>query len=214
MSIDAAAGSTDTADGAGRRRRRPPIAPMLVLVAIVAGFVFLYLFRSQPAEQVRRLIDRQLKLALAGRFDQVWEDTLSPQLKQACPLDAFTGSLDQLRASQPDFWSLIEYRDIRITVSGNRAVVTYVITYNGVPIERATAENPDRYVRATETKYGPTVSVQEQLAALDRLREQAIVVGKEYEKEKVAIQRHGPVRLVESIKGQWYDDVDSHVKCA
>jgi hypothetical protein len=55
--------------------------------------------------------------------------------------------------------------------------------------------------------------VQEQLDKLNHLREQAIVVGKEYEKEKASIMRHGPLRRVDSIKGQWYDEVDSHVKC-
>ena len=32
-------------------------------------------------------------------------------------------------------------------------------------------------------------------------------------KEKADIMRHGDIRQVLSIKGQWYDDVDSHVKC-
>jgi hypothetical protein len=213
MATDASTQSADSPSNEVRTPRRRPIIPILLLVAIVGGFVFLYLFRSQPGEQVRRLIDKQLKLSIAGRFDQLWEQTFSPGLKQACPLDAFTGSLEELRASQPDFWNLIDYRDINIKVHGDRAVVTYVITYNGTPIESATAKDPDRYTRATETIYGATVSVQEQKAALDRLRDQAIVVGKEYQKELAAIMRHGPIRRVESIKGQWYDDVDSHVKC-
>jgi hypothetical protein len=214
MATDASTQSTGAPSSEAPRPRRRPVIPILLLVAIVGGFVFLYLFRSQPAEQVRRLIDKQVKLSIAGRFDQLWEQTLSPGLKRACPLDTFTGSLEELRASQPDFWDLIDYRDINIKVHGDRAVVTYVITYNGTPIESATSKDPDLYTRATETIYGETVSVQEQKAALDRLRDQAIVVGKEYQKELAAIMRHGPIRRVESIKGQWYDDVDSHVKCA
>jgi hypothetical protein len=214
MATDASTQSTGAPSSEAPRSRRRPVIPILLLVAIVGGFVFLYLFRSQPAEQVRRLIDKQVKLSIAGRFDQLWEQTLSPGLKRACPLDTFTGSLEELRASQPDFWDLIDYRDINIKVHGDRAVVTYVITYNGTPIESATSKDPDLYTRATETIYGETVSVQEQKAALDRLRDQAIVVGKEYQKELAAIMRHGPIRRVESIKGQWYDDVDSHVKCA
>jgi hypothetical protein len=214
MAAGASTQSTDAPSSEAPKPRRRPVIPILLLVAIVAGFVFLYLFRSQPAEQVRRLIDKQVKLSIAGRFDQLWEQTLSPGLKRACPLDTFTGSLEELRASQPDFWDLIDYRDINIKVHGDQAVVTYVITYNGAPIESATSKDPDLYTRATETVYGETVSVQEQKAALDRLRDQAIVVGKEYQKELAAIMRHGPIRRVESIKGQWYDDVDSHVRCA
>jgi hypothetical protein len=197
-----------------RTRRRLPIIPAIVLLAIVGGFVALYLFRSQPAEQVSRLIDEQIKLATAGRLDELWEDTLSPKLKAACPFDAYVGSLQQITTQQPDFWSLIQYQDLHISVTGDRAVVTYVITYNGAPVERATPLNPDIYVRATETVYGPTLSVEEQLAALDRLQEQAVVVGKEYDKEKADIIRHGPIRRAESIKGQWYDDPDAHVHCA
>jgi hypothetical protein len=195
-------------------RRRPPIVPAIVLLAIVGGFVALYLFRSQPSEQVSRLIDEQIKLASAGRLDQLWEDTLSPKLKAACPFDAYVGAIQQITTEQPDFWSLVQYQDLHISVTGNQALVTYVITYNGAPVERATTQDPDVYVRATETEYGPTQSVEEQLAALDRLRDQAVVVGKEYDKEKADIIRNGPIRRAESIKGQWYDDLDSHVRCA
>jgi hypothetical protein len=214
MATEASTQSAEAPSSQAPKPRRRPIIPIVLLVAIVGGFVFLYLVRSQPEEQVRRLIDKQLKLSIAGRFDQLWEQTLSPDLKQACPLDTFTGSLEELRASQPDFWNLIDYRDINIKVNGNQAAVTYVITYNGTPIESATSKDPDLYSRATRTVYGDTVSVQEQKAALDRLRDQAIVVGKEYQKELAAIMRHGPIRRVESVKGQWYDEVDSHVKCA
>jgi len=213
MAIAASTESADPPADEARKPRRPPIVPIVVLMAILGGFVFLYLFRSQPDEQVRRLIDKQLKLSIAGRFDQLWEQTFSPRLKQACPIDPFMGSLDQIRASQPDFWTLIQYRDIHIDVHGDQAEVTYVITYNGTPIESATPSHPDLYVRATQTRYGPTESVQEQLDNLNHLREQAIVVGKEYDKEKAAIIRHGPLRRVDSIKGQWYDEVDSHVTC-
>jgi hypothetical protein len=207
-------GSDGQATGAATpRRRRLPILPVLVLLAIVGGFVLLFLVRSQPSEQVARLIDSQVKLAAGGRYDQLWEDTLSPELKAACPFDAYVGALQQITTQQPDYWSLVQYRDLHIDVEGDRAVVTYVITYNGAPVERATPEKPDLYVRATETVYGPTLSVEEQLAALDRLRDQAIVVGKEYDEEKADIQRHGPIRRVDSLKGQWYDDVDSHVRC-
>src|SRR5438093_8124584 len=109
MATEASTLPADSPPSETRKPRRPPIVPIVLLVAIVGGFVFLYLFRSQPGEQVRRLIDKQLKLSVAGRFDQLWEQTFSPQLKQACPIDAFMGSLDQIRASQPDFWNLIQY---------------------------------------------------------------------------------------------------------
>src|SRR5439155_1404377 len=80
---------------------------------------------------------------------------------------AFMGALNQLRSDRPDFWILVAYRDLHIEVRGDRAVVTYVITYNGAPIERATADNPDLYTRASKTVYGRTVSVKEQLQNLE-----------------------------------------------
>jgi hypothetical protein len=213
MGTEVATQPADSQAGKARKGRRVPILPIVVLLVIIGGFAFLLVFRSQPSEQVRRLIDKQLKLSTGGRFDQLWEQTLSPGLKQACPLDAFTGSLNQIRASQPDFWTLIQYRDIHVTVTGNRAAVTYVITYNGTPIESATPENPDLYIRATQTTYGGTVTKQDQLQQLEQLRDQAIVVGKEYEKEKAQIMRHGDIRRVLSVKGQWYDEVDAHARC-
>ena len=211
--IEAATQSADPPAGEVRKRRKRPIIPILVLLAIIGGFAFLLVFRSKPSEQVRRLIDKQLKLSAAGRFDQLWEQTLSPKLKQACPLDAFSGSLDQIRATQPDFWTLIQYHDIHITVDGDQAVVTYVITFNGAPIESATAENPDLYVRASQTLYGETISKAEQLRKLDELRAQAVVGVKDYDKEKADIERHGDIRQVLSVAGQWYDDVDGHTNC-
>ncbi|HEX9410078.1 MAG TPA: hypothetical protein VF986_00045 [Actinomycetota bacterium] len=193
-------------------RRRFPVVPILVLVAILGGLVWLVLVRSSPAQQVRRLIDKQLKLTLAGRYDLVY-GTLSPRVKAACPQQAFEGALQEITSTRPEFWTLVEYRDLRIDVKGDRAIVTYVITYNGAPVERATPGNPDLYVRAPRTIYGPTLSVAQQLENLDHLRAQRLVIGKEYDKERAAIIAHGPIKLVESIKGQWYDDGDGHVRC-
>ena len=200
-------------DQAPRPRRRVPIVPILVLLAIVGGLIWLLMVRSSPAQQVRRLIDKQLKLAVGGRNDQLWQETLSIRVKNACPKDAFTGALDQLSSSQPDFWTLVEYRDLHIEVKGDRAIVTYLITYNGAPIERATPDNPDLYVRASKTVYGRTLSVAEQLQNLENAHAQGAITGKEYEDEKKAIPRRGPIRLKDSIKGQWYDDLDQHVRC-
>ena len=205
-------GSPPPAEGSPSRRRFP-LVPVLVIVAIVGGLVWLLLVRSSPAQQVRRLIDKQLKLAIGGRNDQLWQDTLSIGVKKACPKDVFTGALDQLRSSRPDFWTLVEYRDLHIEVKGDRAIVTYLITYNGAPIERATADNPDLYARASNTVYGRTVSVEEQLQNLENAHAQGAIIGKEYEDERKAIMRHGPIRLRDAVKGQWYDDLDQHVRC-
>ena len=108
--------ATEAPEPAAPSRRRLPIVPVLVLVAIVGGLIWLLLVRSSPAQQVRRLIDKQLKLAIGGRNDQLWQETLSIRVKNACPKDAFTGALDQLSSSQPDFWTLVEYRDLHIEV--------------------------------------------------------------------------------------------------
>jgi len=205
--------ATEAPEPAAPSRRRLPIVPVLVLVAIVGGLIWLLLVRSSPAQQVRRLIDKQLKLAIGGRNDQLWQETLSIRVKNACPKDAFTGALDQLSSSRPDFWTLVEYRDLHIEVKGDRAIVTYLITYNGAPIERATPDNPDLYVRASKTVYGRTLSVAEQLQNLENAHAQGAITGKEYEDEKKAIPRRGPIRLKDSIKGQWYDDLDQHVRC-
>lgn len=198
------------------RRRRPPIIPILVLVALVAGLAFLLLFRSRPQEAVRRLIDAQIKLARAGpaRSEDLHR-TLSAGAKEACPLESFQGALSALPA---DFWQLIEYRDINIEVDGDRAVVTYVITYNGRPVERATPENPDVYVRATETVLGPRENVEDELAALERQQQPGPLANplppEEYRRARAAIIERGRTRPVLYEAGQWYDDLDAHVRCS
>ena len=53
----------------------------------------------------------------------------------------------------------------------------------------------------------------EQLQNLENAHAQGAIIGKEYEDEKKAIPRRGPIRLKDAIKGQWYDDLDQHVRC-
>jgi hypothetical protein len=185
--------------------------PVLVLLATLGGLVFLFSFRSRPEEQVRRLIDRQIKLAGSRQFGQLWS-TLSQGARSTCPSGTFTSALSIL---PPEFWGLIEYRDIHVDVEGDQAIVTYVVTYNGKPIEEATPEDPDVYVRATKTVYGRPVSVEDQLASLDRQRDQALLAGpKDYEEKRKAILKRGATRPLLFVAGQWYDDLDSHVRCS
>jgi hypothetical protein len=199
-----------------RVRRRTAIIPLLVFMSILVGLGALLLLRSRPEEAVRRLIDAQIKLARSDRPDRFerLHETLSPRAKAACPLESFQGALSSLPL---DFWELIEYRDIRIEVSGGRALVTYVITYNGRPVERATAENPDVYVRATETLLGPKRDVEAELAALDRQQTPGPLANplppEEYRRQRAAIIDRGKDRPVLSEEGQWYDELDGHARC-
>ena len=57
-----------SAPGPEGPRRRPPVIPILVLLALIGGLVLLVVARSSPKEQIRRLIDRQVKMAVAGRY--------------------------------------------------------------------------------------------------------------------------------------------------
>src|SRR5256885_10687661 len=94
-----------------RGRGRPPVIPILVLLALIGGLALLVVARSTPQQQIRRLIDRQIKLAVAGRSGKP-HATLSPKAKAACgtPQD-FAGELQRMAASEPDFWALIDIRD-------------------------------------------------------------------------------------------------------
>jgi hypothetical protein len=186
-----------------------------VFVAIVVGLALLVLLRSRPDEAIRLLIDRQIKLSIAGltdprRLDELYDDTLSPRVKRACPREDFKGALSGV---SPDFWKLVEYRDIHIRVLGDRAMVTYVITYNKVPIERATPQDPDWYVRATKTVYAPPIDVREELQKLDILHKRGLLTDKEYQDQRAEVIRRGAVRRPISIAGRWYDDLDRHVHC-
>jgi hypothetical protein len=148
--------------------------------------------------------------------------TLAPRAKAACggPHD-FAGELQGLRLSEPDFWHLIDIRDINVLVTGDRALVTYTVTYNGRIVERATLQDPDVYIRWTEpTRLGPKpskASVDAQLAALDRQQRPGPVANplppKQYQAARDRIIRESKRQPVLWEKGQWYDELDSHVHC-
>lgn len=196
-----------------RRLRRLwglPVVPTLVLLAIVGALAWLWVARSSPSEQVLRTIDRQIKLLHGGRIGE-FHATLAPKAKAACPYNDLKGELLSL---PPDFWDLVDYRNIHVDVQGDRAVVTYDITYNGRVVERATAADPDVYTRATETVYGPPPNVDEELASLKRQLDQQVITPKEYEAQRKAIIARGTTRPIQYVKGQWYDDLDSHVRCS
>jgi hypothetical protein len=202
-----------TAPEEPRKRRRLPIIPALFFIAILAGIAFLLYTRSRPEQAVARLIDYQLKLSQAGVGDKLYDDTLSLQAKQECNRDDFIGAVQQ---TPPDFWKLTKYRDIHIKVEGNKALVTYVITYNGVVVERATPQNPDIYSIATQTKYGDLITVAEQLRQLAALNVPDVAFfasEKSYQDARRAVMKKGDFRRVLSKAGEWYDDPDSHSRC-
>jgi hypothetical protein len=203
------------------RRRRFPVVPLLVLLALLGGLAFLVAGRSSPQQQIRRLIDRQIKLAISGKFGQL-HATLSPKAKTACggPHD-FAGDLQGLRLSEPDFWYLIDIRNIKIHVDGDRALVTYTVTYNGRVVERATLQDPDVYIRWTEpTRFGrkpSQASIDARLADLDRQQKPGPLANplppKQYKAARDRIIDEGKKSPLLWKKGQWYDEVDNHVHC-
>jgi hypothetical protein len=197
--------------------RRPPIVPLLVLLSVIGGLVFLVLVRSSPQQQIRRLIDRQMKLASAGRTGQL-HATLSAAAKRRCPRADFVGELQQMAISEPNFWSFVDIKNIHVQVVGNRAMVTYDITYNGRVVEMATPRNPDVYVRATQTVLGPKPNLQQALATLDKAHSYQPGIGqtlgdKEYKAQKARLLKFGTKKPVVYKKGEWYDDLDAHIRC-
>jgi hypothetical protein len=206
---------------AGAVRRRPPVIPLLVLVALLVGLALLVVARSSPQQQIRRLIDRQIKLAVAGRFGSL-HATLTPKAKAACgtPHD-FAGQLQRLKFTNPDFWHLVDIQNIQVQVNGDRALVTYTVTYNGRVVERATLADPDVYIRWTQpTRLGSKpskASVDAQLAALDRQQRPGPLANplppKQYQAARDRIIRESKRQPVLWKKGQWYDEFDNHVHC-
>lgn len=196
-----------------KKKRRIPIIPSLIFLAIIGGIVFLVYVRSRPEQAVTRLIDYQLKLSEAGLGEQLYDETLSLKAKQSCQRDDFVGAIEQ---TPPDFWKLTRYKNIHIKVEGNRAIVTYLITYNGVLVDQATPQNPDIYSIATVTRYGRLITVAEklqELAALNRPPALFFASEKSYQAARRAAIKKGNYRLILSKAGQWYDDYDSHTHC-
>lgn len=196
-----------------KKRRRLPIIPVLFFLAILGGIAFLLYTRSRPEQAVARLIDYQLKLSQAGVGDKLYDDTLSLQAKQECDRDDFIGAVQQ---TPPDFWKLTKYKDIHIKVEGKKAIVTYVITYNGVVVERATPQNPDLYSIATKTEFGDLITVAEGLRAIEALNRPGVgffANPKDYEAAQREVRKKGNYRRVLSKTGEWYDDLDSHSRC-
>src|SRR5437899_863655 len=117
MAIEEPRGGDDgegSSTGSPRPRRRAAVIPLLILLALIGGLVLLVVSRSSPQQQIRRLIDRQIKLAVAGRYGML-HATLTPKAKAACgtPQD-FAGELRRLAVSEPDFWTLTDIRNIQI----------------------------------------------------------------------------------------------------
>ncbi len=197
-----------------KHRRRLPIIPALVLIAIIGGAAYLFILRSKPEQAVARLIDYQLKLSEAGLGDQLYDNTLSLAMKKSCPREDFIGVISQ---TPPDFWRLTRYKNLHIQVEGNRAIVTYDITYNGFVTERATAANPDIYTKATKTTLGRLVTLREALALIEAQNHTAIgsLFGgpKEYQDARKAAIKKGNYRLKVETAGEWYDAPDSHSSC-
>jgi len=196
-----------------KQKRRLPIIPALIFLAIIGGAAYLFVIRSKPEQAVRRLIDYQLKLSEAGVGEKLYDDTLSLQAKQQCPRDKFIGDIEQ---TPQDLWKLTRYKNINIKVEGKRAIVTYVVTYNGLVVDRATAQNPDIYSIANVTRYGELITVAEQLQQLAALNKPGVgFFGSEkaYQKARQAAIKKGNYRRVLSKAGQWYDDFDSHSRC-
>jgi hypothetical protein len=196
-----------------KQRRRFPVIPVLIFLAIIGGAAYLFVIRSKPEQAVRRLIDYQLKLSEAGVGEKLYDDTLSLQAKQQCPRDDFVGAIQQ---TPPDFWNLTRYKNLHIKVEGKRAIVTYVITYNGVVVDRATPSNPDFYSIATTTKYGDLITVAEQLQELAALNKPGVAFfasEKSYQDARKAVMKKGDFRRVLSKAGEWYDDYDAHSRC-
>jgi hypothetical protein len=197
-----------------KKKRRLPIIPALIFLAIIGGVAYLIILRSKPEQAVARLIDYQLKLSEAGLGEKLYDDTLSLQAKEHCKRDDFVGVIQQ---TQPDFWKLTRYKNLKIKVQGNRAMVTYDITYNGVVVDRATDADPDIYSIASETRFGDLVTVQEQLRALAALNVPDVAFfasEKSYQDARRAVIKKGDYRRVLSKAGEWYDDYDSHSRCA
>jgi hypothetical protein len=206
-------GAPSPEEPAKPEKRRKPIIPALIFLAIIGGAAYLFVIRSKPEQAVRRLIDYQLKLSEAGVGEKLYDDTLSLQAKQKCKRDDFVGVIQQ---TPPDFWNLTRYKNLHIKVEGKRAFVTYVITYNGVVVDRATPEDPDIYSIATVTRFGDLITVAEQLqelAALNRPGVAFFASEKSYQDARKAVIKKGDYRRVLSKAGQWYDDYDSHSRC-
>jgi hypothetical protein len=206
--------AAEGADEATPRRRRLPIVPALIFLAIIGSAVFLLYIRSRPEQAVVRLVDYELKLAQAGLGEQMYDDTLSLATKQSCDRDEFIGAVQQ---TPEDFWKLTKYKDIHIKVEGNRAIVTYLITYNGVVVERATEADPDIYTKATKSSFGPLISVAEEVAKVEALNNApggSFFTGpKEYRDALKEARKKGNHRRVLEKAGQWYDAPDSHSRC-
>jgi hypothetical protein len=191
-------------------KRRFPIVPIVIFVLLIAGLGILFLSRSKPEEAVRRLVDRQVKLTVSGNAQALYR-TFGPRVRQVCPLRTFEGAFQ----SAGDFMSLIEYKDIKVKVEGDRALVTYVVTYNGRPIKEITPDNPDVYVQVTETVLGQPFDPTAALQALEQERTQGLITDpKAYEERKKAYERRAGQRPRIFTAGQWYDDLDEYVDCS
>ena len=101
---------------------------------------------SGDEAEVRRLMDRQFDLTKDQDWRQLYE-TYSPRFQEDCPysefLDNFSGALV---FSNLDL-STLDVDERNLSVQGDTAYATYIVTYEGRDVEAVTEDDPDVYVQ-------------------------------------------------------------------
>jgi hypothetical protein len=95
---------------------------------------------TSDEDEVREFVERQITLFKAADWPALY-DTYSPDARAACSYEEFLAVYEGV--DPVDLQSLV-YEDLQITVDGDRATASYVVTRGGEEIERASA---DAYVK-------------------------------------------------------------------
>lgn len=99
--------------------------------------------RSDEA-QVRRLFEDQVHRIR----DENWRDLykhLSPTYKEACPYDEFLSLFSQ--ATEYVDMDRFGFDEVAVSVDGELASVTYIVTYEGKDTDAVTEASPDLFVK-------------------------------------------------------------------
>ncbi len=100
---------------------------------------------SSGERQVRDVIARQEQLMSARNWPDLYQ-TYSPAFRSQCSYDAFLAVTQGWDSSGIDPGKL-KHDGVRVRVSGDKAYVTYTLTYDGETVQEVTDADPDVYAR-------------------------------------------------------------------
>ena len=120
--------------------------PVLSLAAGLASVVILVIACGGPGDEttVRGLLNREVDLIEKRDWRGLYE-LYSSDFQSRCPYDEFLDLANSQLTLAGEFQ--IGYDSLEVTVDGDRAFATYILTVDGVDVQAVTEDDPDWFIK-------------------------------------------------------------------